>query len=573
MNFKQKIEEVRNKIDIIDLISGYVQLKKRGKNYLGLCPFHSEKTASFNVSQEKGLFHCFGCGEGGNSFDFVMKIEKVDFMDALKILGDKVGIPIEKNLIDPKKKNERDRLYGLLKTASKYFQDNLNTEITAEIKKRGLNDESIAQFQLGFARDGWDNLLNFMVGRGYSPADLERVGLVIKKEGKNDYYDRFRNRIVFPVFDKRDRVIGFSGRAVAELQPKYLNSPDSSIFHKGETLFGINFAQNEIKSNKFALLVEGNVDLLLCHQFGFKNAVAPLGTAFTGAQATLLKRLTDQVLLVFDGDRAGLAAAMKAANILSAIDIKVKIATLPEKSDPADLLTKNGKDSFIKIIKAALPALEFKIREIVKRFKLDTIEGKATAIEKAAQVLSQENNNLIQKEYTIFAANLLNSDFDTITSEVKRHSFYKGKKAHYRQPITKPASKLIEAEKRLIKIGLSHPEKIKEIKNNLPERSVSDSEYAAILDQLINHPKLSADEFKSEEQKKIVRAILFEELPLDNIDQTIGDCVATLKNAEQQIKSEKIRLDIKKAEAEEDLEGLKKLQNEFAKLYEISKAT
>ena len=306
---KQIIEEIRNKADIVKIISEYLHIKKRGKNYLGLCPFHAEKDPSFTVSPEKQLFHCFGCNEGGNVFAFIMKTENIGFAEAVEELGTKVGVAVPKTTGRRTNKPEKEKAGQIMNLACKYFQSCLESKpgeaAHTYLNKRGIEKKTQETFHLGYAPPGWDNLFNFLVSRGASPQLIEKTGLVIAREGEKGYYDRFRNRLIFPVIDHRNQVVAFSGRSLGNEEPKYLNSPDTIIYHKGETLFGLNLAKDSIKKCKTAIMVEGNFDLVAPFQAGITNIVAPLGTALTTYQSKLLSRYCETVIIAFDTDSAG----------------------------------------------------------------------------------------------------------------------------------------------------------------------------------------------------------------------------------------------------------------------------
>ncbi len=572
IDFKKTIEEIKNKVDIVDVISGYVQLKKRGKNYIGLCPFHSEKTPSFTVSQEKNIFHCFGCGEGGNVFDFIMKTEKIEFIEALKILGDKAGIPIELSGYSQKNKGERNRLYLINQAACKFFEDNLDQNIIDYFEKRGINKESIGNFKIGYAKEGWNNLFNHLVGKGFDPVDIEKSGLIIKKDQGKDYFDRFRKRIMFPIIDKRKRVLGFSGRADGDFEPKYLNSPDSSIFHKGEVVFGFNLAEDSIKKKKYAILVEGNVDVMMCHQHGFANAVAALGTAFTLAQGKLLKRLVGTVVIAFDADNAGIIATERARLQLKQAGIDIRVVDLLDKKDPADFLKDNGANAFLNLLKTSLPGLEYKIRKTIGKYNLTRIESKAKAISEVAQIISLEPNNVIQKEYIKLSSKIIDCDPESLSSEVRRKSFYKNKRRKGGGIIEKPASKLEEAEKQIVKLAFEDKDALQIITKSLDQEDFSNPNLAAIMDKISTSAICQVEELDSETHKSIIRQLLLHSDPIENIKdkkQTIEDCIKTIKRERVKGQLDDIRSKIKKEEANSNFKRIKELQEEFSKLGEI----
>ncbi|OGC03301.1 DNA primase [candidate division WOR-1 bacterium RIFOXYA12_FULL_43_27] len=572
INLKEITEEIKNRANILEVVSGYVQLKKRGKNYLGLCPFHSEKTASFTVSEEKGLFHCFGCGEGGRVIDFVMKIEKVDFVEALKILGEKLGIEVNLSGLDPAAKDKKQRLFDLMEAACKFFEGNLDNKIVGYFEKRGLEKKTVSSFRIGFALDGWDNLLNFFIKKGFDPKDLETAGLIIPKEGRREYFDRFRNRIIFPIFDQRGRTVGFSGRAFGEFEPKYLNSPDSPIFQKGENLFGLNFARDEIKKKKYAILVEGNVDLMMCHRHGFLNTVAPLGTAFTHFQAKLLKRLTDQVVIAFDSDTAGELAAEKAEAILKEAEVEVKIATMEKSKDPADFLKENGSEKFFELLKNSRSALAYRIDRTFKKFNLSQIEGRAKAAEAAAAILAVEKNEIVRKEYLKSTAKTLGIDFDTLLAETRKKSFYQSRKGGAKGGVQKPNSKTEEAEKCLVRLAFENADLREKMKEQVDSELFFNPLYRRIIATTLSANFSGIDDLAADEEKSAVRQILLKPDDTENRPQMIFDCINTLKKEKIKADLAELRIELSKKEAENDPERLKGLQERFSKLSEISRS-
>ena len=297
------LEEIRNRCDIVDIISDYVHLKPAGKGFKGLCPFHGEKTPSFMVSPEKQLFHCFGCGEGGNVFNFLMKYEKISFFEAVKMLAKKSGVSLP---VDEEKENilnkQKERLYKLNNLTANYyreclFKSNQGKKIINYLKKRGINDTSVEKYRLGYAPYGWDTLANFLKKRGYSYEELIKARIINKSKIEGKYIDYFRDRIIFPIFNLSGRVIGFGGRVLDDSLPKYINSPETLVYNKGSNLYSLNFAREDIRKKDFLIIVEGYTDVLITQQNGFNNVAASLGTALTTKQIDLIKRFTDTVLI------------------------------------------------------------------------------------------------------------------------------------------------------------------------------------------------------------------------------------------------------------------------------------
>ena len=341
-----------------------MKLEKAGANWKGKCPFHNEKTPSFFVSTDRNTYYCFGCGVKGDIFSFVQEFERVDFVGALKILAARAGVQIEQ--VDPKARSERDRLFAVLEAATNFFIGNLQKfpEGMSYLTGRGLKDETIKEWRLGFVADEWNSLGNFLKTKGFSDADMEKAGLV--KKGNNGFYDRFRGRIVFPLFDSAGRVIGFSGRIFKdkEGEAKYLNSPETELFSKSHVLYGYHKAKNDIRVKDYSILVEGQMDLLISHQEGYHNTIATSGTALTTSHLEILKRLSNKAMVVYDSDAAGVNASIKAWQTALSIGMEIKIAQLPAGKDPAELIIED-KEKWVECLKGSKHIIDFYLDALV----------------------------------------------------------------------------------------------------------------------------------------------------------------------------------------------------------------
>ena len=336
------IDEIKNRLDIVEVVQGYIKLKKAGKDYKALCPFHKEKNPSFFVSPSKQIWHCFGsCGEGGDIFKFVMKIEGVEFADALRTLARKAGVVLRKQ--DPQVQSQRNILYQICEEASEFFQGELqkNNQVLEYLKNRGLKLQTIKDFKIGYASNSWDALYNHLTELGFEKDDVEKAGLLVKKEGTNKYYDRFRSRIMFPIADLNGQIVGFSGRIYGkedEKTAKYVNIPETLIYNKSRIIYGLDKAKLEIRKKDQAILVEGQMDLIMTHQTGTKNAVAVSGTALTPDHLQILKRYTENLVFCFDADTGGESATKRAIATAQQFDFNIKVALLPrDKKDPAEI--------------------------------------------------------------------------------------------------------------------------------------------------------------------------------------------------------------------------------------------
>ena len=350
-----KIEEVLSAVDIVDVVSDYVALKKRGANFFGLCPFHNEKTPSFSVNPERGIYKCFGCGKGGNVFSFIREIEKIDFVEAVQMVAERAGVALPTpSAAQYQESSAVDSIYHALRMAGRFFHTQLTTTDAGKpalkyLRERGFEDDTIRRFGLGYAPDSWDALMNHATKESVSTEYLDRAGLIIKREKGDGYYDRFRGRVMFPLLTQVGQVVGFTGRILDddEKQAKYVNSPETQVYHKGRILYGLHFAKNDIRKAEEAYLVEGNTDVISLHQAGITNTVATSGTALTSTQVKLLGRYTDSVILLFDADQAGVAAMERSIDLLLQADMKVRTLRLPEGFDPDSFVRKKGRDSFL----------------------------------------------------------------------------------------------------------------------------------------------------------------------------------------------------------------------------------
>lgn len=388
------IERVRTASDIVAVAGEYVRLTRAGRSYKGLCPFHHEKTPSFTVSPEKQVFYCFGCGAGGNVFHLVMRLEKLDFPEAVRRLAQRAGIPLPGSR-EKGEGGEKVRWLGLLEVAARFYRQCLQDEELGRCAReylsgRGVSAEAREKFELGYAPPEWDRLLRFLVGKGYRPDEAEKVGLVAVRGKGSGYYDRFRDRIIFPIRDLQGRVVGFGGRALGEGAPKYLNSPETPLYHKGEHLFGLFQAREAIRSEGRAVLVEGYLDAVMAHQCGFNNVVASLGTALTEEQARLLGRLTEEIVLCYDADTAGAEATLRGLHLLQNAGPEVRVMVLPAGEDPDSFLRKEGPSGWNRALAGAVPLTRYLIDSLLARFDLSRGDElvRTKAVQAVAPVLA-----------------------------------------------------------------------------------------------------------------------------------------------------------------------------------------
>ena len=382
------IDELLARNPIEDVVGQTVNLKRSGSNLFGLCPFHGEKTASFSVAPDKGIYYCFGCHKGGGAINFVMELEGLSYPDAVRKLAARSGMEVPEDEQYQSRYKKQERLWALMKEAGRFFNERLYAPEGAAcreyITKRGLSKHIVTQFGMGYAPDSWNALVDAMRKKGYTDQELRDADLVGEKNGR--IYDRFRNRLMFPIIDVRGNVVGFGGRVIGQGEPKYLNSNETLIFNKRKNLFGLNFAK-KTKENAI-ILVEGNIDVVTLHQFGFDNAVASLGTSLTEDQVTLLSRYTEEVILTYDGDEAGQRAAKRAIPMLEKAGIKVRVLQVKDAKDPDEFLQKFGPDRFKLLLEDCANRVEYQLNAILKKYNISEDDQRISFIHEAAELIS-----------------------------------------------------------------------------------------------------------------------------------------------------------------------------------------
>ena len=408
------VEDLRRQADIVRIIQDYVQLKKKGSNWMACCPFHKEKTPSFSVSPTKEIFYCFGCHKGGSVFNFVMEMEGVGFGEAIKIVAERVGMPLPQLVNDERfevKRQEADEVIQLNNWALEWWEKQLESSDEGKIardylEKREIGDETRKTFRLGYSPDSWEALSTYLRHKGATQFQIERSGLVVKRDDGGSY-DRFRGRLMFPVFDTQGRTIAFGGRTLKNEDAKYINSPETAAYVKGRNLYGLNLTRDEIRRNEFAILVEGFLDLIVPYQNGIRNIAASLGTALTADQAKLLSRFARKVVVNYDGDRAGVQAAKKSIEILLAEDIEVKVLVLPENADPDEFIRKFGATEYQLRRAKAKPHIQFVIENALRDRSLHQPAEKAEAVEEVLPYIRAVKSRLQKREYFDLAMNEL----------------------------------------------------------------------------------------------------------------------------------------------------------------------
>lgn len=555
-DLKDIIEEIKSRCDIVDVISDYMQLKSSGSNYTGLCPFHSEKTGSFMVSKSKQIYKCFGCNAGGDVISFVMRYENVDFMDAVKILARRCGITLERNISEEEKKKiqEINKFREIHTEAARfYFANLLGTKNPGYeyLKKRGLSDKIIKKFGLGYSLNSWNSLMNYLLAKGYDKTDLVKCGLVTHKTETNKYFDRFRNRVMFPIFNYNGKVIGFGGRVLDDSLPKYLNSPETLVFNKRLNLYGLNISKKSIKDDTL-ILVEGYMDLISLYQNNIENVVATLGTALTIEQARLIRKFAKNVIISYDSDQAGQNATLRAIDILIQADIKVKILNLKDCKDPDDFIKKYGFEGYKKAMEDSDYYIKYKIDILKKKYNLNNDSQKMSFVEEATFMLKKLKSPIEKDLYAKYLSDLTNISIESIRASVgiKVNSNYnktnkRNTNVHKKiEQMSKIQDGYLKVEAKFIKLLMENKNLRESVLQDINEQQFLFDETKEIFNYIIKNrelDKITIDKIKSlnisEEYVNNIQNIQIEEINTYTLEST--------KNIIKQIKKNIIDNEIK----------------------------
>jgi len=421
------IEEIKSRLNVVEVLGEYLRLEKAGANWRSTCPFHNEKTPSFMVSEEKQIWHCFGCGKGGDIFGFVMEMEGMEFQEALKMLAEKAGVQLQS--YSPRKTQEKSRTLEILELATKFWEVQLwkgtgKDEVLKYLRGRGLRDETIKKFRLGYAPKGWRNILNFLIKRGYKIKEIARTGILVQKNNSADYYDRFRNRIIFPIADYSGKVVGYSARIIPngdESQAKYINTPETEVYHKGRILYGLDKAKGEIKQKGWVLLMEGNMDVIAASQAGIYNGVAVSGTALTDEQINIIKRYTSRIKMFFDMDNAGETATKKSVKACLAKEMDIQIINLPFGKDAADL-AKDDPGKLKKTVDESLGIMEYFFQKAFQKFDKKKVEDKKKIAEELLDIIANLENAVEKSHWLKKLSEELETPQTALTDSLKKIS-------------------------------------------------------------------------------------------------------------------------------------------------------
>ncbi|MCR4284285.1 MAG: DNA primase [Parcubacteria group bacterium] len=572
------VDQIKSRLSITDLIGSYIKLYKAGANFKVVCPFHNEKTPSFFISPTRESWHCFGCNRGGDIFSFVMEIEGVDFLEALKMLALRAGVELKSE--NPKEKNEKDALMKIVDNSVSFYQSQLvkNTEAYSYLKGRGLSDDSIKNSRIGFAPDGWRNLYEFLKNKNFSDIDIEKAGMIIKSP--KGFYDRFRSRIMFPIFNSMGQAVGFSGRIFGDenqgmANAKYINSPQTPLFDKSRILYGFDKAKNAIRKENSCVLVEGQMDLLMSQQTSVLNTVATSGTALSEEHLKIIKRLADNLILSFDTDEAGLAASERAVGMALAMGFEVKIVSITEK-DPADLIKKNP-EHWEEAVANAKPFITFYLNTIISKFK-DIKDARKETEKKIIPLLAKIKSEIERSHYVSEVAKAIRLPEEPIMEELKkllkqnkREDFKHHSQIGVKESQIAPKSRRQSIEERLL--GLILWQKKKD-ENNF--KAIIDTVAVKCFDLLSEEGKkmLKTEENELDEQiKKSYNKLTFEaELSYtdsETLDKEAEILLAGLEKESLKEKLEELSDRIRKFEVIGDQENLASSLEEFQKLIKL----
>jgi DNA primase len=583
------IDDLRRQADIVRIVQDYVSLKKTGANWVAPCPFHKETKPSFSVSPAKDIFYCFGCQKGGSVFNFIMEIERVAFPEAIKIVAEKSGVPLPKQIDDSRfeaRKRDSDQVIELNQWAMAWWEDQLNSKSSPAqaareyLEQRGISEETRKTFRLGFAPDRWEALSTHLRQKGASQEQIEGSGLVVRKD-EGGSYDRFRGRLMFPVSDAQGRPIAFGGRVLdPEGEPKYLNSPETPAYTKGRHLYGLNLTRDEIRRQGFAILVEGYLDLIVPYQIGVRNVVASLGTALTPEQVKLIARFARKVVVNYDGDRAGVQAAKRAIETILAEDLEVKVLVLPDNADPDDFIRKYGAAEYQKRRGEAQPHIQFVIDQAVRDRNLHSPADKAAAVEEALPFVRAVRSRIQKREYFDIAMDALRVQPEQRRELWQRIRSGGSTDAAAVQELVRrsPMSRPTVAEERLLELLLTNKELRKIVLPRLEPEDYQDLASAKIFgalasleqdDKEVGFDSLSEATADEPQAAELLARLMMADTATESFDESLAAADKSLKaikllNVERAI--EELRSQLAEAQRAGDDEKLDRLVMEEQEL-------
>ncbi len=564
---KDFVAAVRNAGDLVRLISDYLPLKPAGTRLKGLCPFHHEKTPSFSVDPNMQLFYCFGCQAGGDAFKFVMLYEKVDFPEAVEFLAKRWGVPVPRAVARPED-DTRARVLLMNEAALGFFEEQWKEPARGRsareyIAKRGVSPEVVQKFRLGYAPDSWDSLQSVLTARGYRPSEMITAGLAIPRKDATGHYDRFRNRVIFPIRDVTGRVIAFGGRALGDSEPKYLNSPETPAYVKGEHLYGLDIARDAIRREGYAILVEGYLDLIALHQAGFENAVASLGTALTPAQVKLLARYAQRVTVSYDGDSAGINAAAKSLDLFLERGFEVRVAEIPGGKDPDDFVKEQGRSAYEAVVRQAPGYIDFLVRRQVHGRDMSRPEEKVAAINAILPKLARLESAVERSAWAARLAEALDIEDDLVMQELR--SALRAAKPGIRHRVG-PEEPAKDVEARLVRLVLANAEARSRAREVLDPDDLEGTRVRTIISVILDLDRQGmqvsgpqvVDALEQETDRELLTRIAFREDAPGGADELDG-CLITLRKARLKKEHSAERRDLETLSRDDQTDRLLKL--------------
>ena len=573
------LDEVRNSVNIVSFVSEYVALRKRGRNHVARCPFHSEKTPSFNVNEDKQIFHCFGCGVGGDVFKFMMMVEHLSFPDAVRLLAERHGVSIPKNLpAGDESHGDLEALRKAMTEAAAFFHHQLvdseeGRGSLSYLQGRGITRETIERFHLGYSPARGDTLIQYLLKKGFSLKNLEDCGLAKQSDDGHRHYDAFRNRVMFPITDIQGRVVAFGGRALGDSQPKYLNSPETRLYNKSRNLYGLNFSREGIKRADFAILVEGYMDLIVPCQFGIDNVVASLGTSLTSQQVKLLGRYTREVVVNYDPDSAGIAATQRSLDLFLEEDFRVKVLRLPDGQDPDAFLRKAGAEEYRNRLRASTSYLDFVLETAVRsQGTMDSPRNKVQVLNAVLPYLAKLPNAVERSDYVFQFARKLRIEDKLLLAEVRKAAQQKRTQLPEAPVVSVGAMKF--AEKRLLQFWLGSTALQSQM---LPQCSsddfaglVTERIFVAVLEVFGNGEVATFEQlhqrFVNEAEQTLLAQIQIEEVPESPTRETAESFLIALRRIRLVAFKQQILSEIAQAADKNDEEMLNRLIEQRVRL-------
>ncbi|RJX21005.1 MAG: DNA primase [Desulforudis sp.] len=572
---EELVEDVQARADIVEVISDYVRLEHKGRNYIGLCPFHQEKTPSFTVTPERQMFYCFGCSVGGNVLKFIMLKENLSFPESVRYLADRVGVHIPDT--ESHTDDRLDSSFEINALARDFFRQALAEDGAARtarsyLEKRGIPPVVQDQFQIGFAPSGWDALWGFLRRKGLSDGELVRVGLAVKSE-RGGVYDRFRNRIIFPVWDLRGRVVGFGGRVLDDSLPKYLNSPETPVFQKGKYLYGLHLAKQAIREEGRAVIVEGYLDTIAAHQYGARNVVAALGTSLTRDQGRLLMRYSMDIMVAFDADPAGIKATIRSLDILQDLGCRVGVVSVPDGQDPDDFLRQEGVEAWRRLVAGATPLFEYKLQRVLVEMPSDAPQDRLNIVQQVLPNIRAMNSEIDRELSIIKVSSILGLNPQTVKAEIGRLGAGAAEKWPNSDKIAKKLHNIVtnkpharqQAELGLLRLVIENPDYVDDVRRELGEKFFLNRGCQHIFETFLYRigngecqAAVLANDLSDDDQR-LLGSILASERPEGDAAVLLRDYIRTIKRTDKRQQKQDLLADLGAAERAGDLERASEL--------------